>query len=75
MRVFTAVLFASLAATAAFGQTTDDALIVGTVTDPTGAVVNGAAIKLLHLATNATTEVRTDERGEYRTPPLQMGSM
>ncbi len=73
MRLSKNFFFLFLAVSGAFAQTTDDALIVGTVTDPTGAVVSGASVKLLHIATNATTEVRTDDRGEYRTPPLRIG--
>jgi len=67
------VLFLLLGAAALFAQANDSALIVGTVTDPTGAVVSGASVKFLHLATNASNEVRTDERGEFRTPPLRIG--
>jgi len=69
----TAILFFSLAGLYAFGQGTDEAIVVGTITDPTGAVVGGASIKLLHVATNATAEARSDDRGQYRTPPLRIG--
>ncbi len=30
-------------------------------------------VTLTHLATDSTTQVRTDERGQYRTPPLRIG--
>ena len=74
MRTFTGIFSLLLFSVYAFGQGgTDEALIVGTVTDPTGAIVNGANITLVHIATNATTAVRSDERGEYRTPPLRLG--
>src|ERR1700722_1491114 len=57
----------------AVAQQVDDAIVVGTVFDSSHAAVTGAVVKLTHLATNAVTEVRTDARGEYRTPPLKMG--
>lgn len=57
----------------AVAQQVDDAVIVGTVFDSSHSTVSGAAVKLTHLATNAVTEVRTDARGEYRTPSLKIG--
>ena len=57
----------------AIAQQVDDAIVVGTVFDSSHATVSGAQVKLTHLATNAVTEVRTDERGEYRTPSLKIG--
>lgn len=56
-----------------FGQEADSAIVLGTVLDPTQAAVNGASVKLTQTATNAVTEVRTDVRGQYRTPPLRIG--
>ena len=47
--------------------------MVGTVFDASRATVSGADVRLTHLATNAVTEVRTDARGEYRTPSLKIG--
>jgi Carboxypeptidase regulatory-like domain len=55
------------------GQQANDAVVVGTVLDATQAVVSGATITLTHLETNTTTEVLTDARGRYRTPPLRIG--
>jgi hypothetical protein len=57
----------------ALAQQADDAIVVGTVFDSTHATVSGATVKLTHLATNAVTEVRTDEHGEFRTPSLKIG--
>jgi hypothetical protein len=54
-------------------QQTDNAVVVGTIFDPSKAAIAGATIRLTHLATNAVTEVRSDERGQYRTPPLRIG--
>jgi hypothetical protein len=57
----------------AVAQQVDDAIVVGTVFDASHATVSGADVRLTHLATNAVTEVRTDARGEYRTPSLKIG--
>src|SRR5215472_15829923 len=57
----------------AFAQQVDDAVVVGTVFDPSHAVVAGALVRLTQLATNAATEVHTDLRREYRTPSLKIG--
>jgi hypothetical protein len=48
-------------------------IVVGSVSDPTRASISGACVKLTHVATNAAIEVRTDDRGQYRTPPLRIG--
>jgi hypothetical protein len=60
-------------ASSAVAQQADNAIVVGTVFDSTHAIVSGAVVKLIHLATNAATEVHTDARGDYRTPSLKIG--
>jgi hypothetical protein len=45
----------------------------GTVADPQGAVVQGAAIVSRHTATGAERQVSTDERGLYRVAGLPPG--
>ena len=45
----------------------------GTVTDPTGAVVPGATVKVLHVATGVETTVQTTSAGVYRMPYLPPG--
>ncbi|PWU10262.1 MAG: hypothetical protein C5B51_04620 [Terriglobia bacterium] len=75
-RPFRTYLLAALALSGALevsAQQTDSAIVVGTVFDSTHAIVAGAVVKLTHLATNATVEVRTDGRGDYRTPSLKIG--
>jgi hypothetical protein len=57
-----------------FGQQASDAVVVGLVSDSSGAVVQGAVITLTHLATGSAIQARTDERGQYRTPPLRIGA-
>src|ERR1700684_3908411 len=54
-------------------QQVENAVVVGSVLDPSRAAVSDAAITLTHLATDSKVEVRTDDRGEYRTPPLRIG--
>ena len=51
-----------------------DQVITGTVVDPTGAVVPDAAVTVRHVDTGATSEVATNNRGIYRTPPLKIGN-
>jgi hypothetical protein len=78
-RRYSRVSYAALAAMAltilpgAFAQQVDDAIVVGTVFDASRATVSGARVRLTHLATNAVTEVRSDARGDYRSPSLKIG--
>jgi uncharacterized surface anchored protein len=54
-----------------FAQST--ATLAGTVTDPTGAVVSGASIKVRSLATNTIRETVSDSAGSFVVPSLQPG--
>jgi hypothetical protein len=54
-----------------FAQST--ATLAGTVTDPTGAVVPGANIKVRSLSTNIIRETISDSAGAYVVPSLQPG--
>ena len=56
---------------ACFAQST--ATLAGTVTDPTGAVVPGANVKVRSLATNTIRETVSDNAGDYVVPSLQPG--
>src|SRR5437868_8763988 len=47
--------------------------ILGTVRDPTGAVVSGASVKAIHLATNETRTTSSDDTGTYRILALPVG--
>ena len=47
--------------------------IQGTVTDPSGAVVPGATVKIVHVATSVPTETKTNEVGFYTLPQVQIG--
>ena len=50
------------------------ATLVGTVVDPSGAAVPGAAISVIGLATNITRSVITNERGDFTIPSLAPGA-
>jgi hypothetical protein len=47
---------------------------VGTIRDPQGAVVSGAAIKLYHIGTSATRETLTGPDGQYSLLNVDAGS-
>jgi hypothetical protein len=47
--------------------------ITGIVTDPSGSAIAGAAVNVVHIATNATTRAVTTPSGEYNAPNLQVG--
>lgn len=49
------------------------ATIVGTVTDPQGAVVPGVRLEIRNLETNAVTATVTNETGNYVAPFLRIG--
>ncbi len=48
--------------------------LVGTVTDPSGAVVQGAAITITNADTGLTRETSTNEAGQYSVPNLLPGN-
>ncbi len=58
------------AAIPAFAQ---EATIVGTVTDPSGAAVPNAAITVTNVDTSRVAKVTTNEAGQYIAPDLHIG--
>ena len=56
----------------AFAQR-DLGTIVGTVTDPTGGVIPGAAVTITEDATSLAYKVESDEQGNYIRPALKPG--
>ncbi len=48
--------------------------VTGTVTDPGGAVIEGATITLINLKTNQKQVVKSDKRGHYRLVVSEFGS-
>lgn len=57
---------------AAFAQVS--ATISGTVTDPSGAVVSGAAITATNIDTGAARNTTTDSTGHYELPSVPLGA-
>jgi len=55
------------------GAQTTAGSIVGTVTDPSGAVIAGAAITVTNIGTNIAVKTTTDSAGEYVVTPLEVG--
>ena len=47
--------------------------IVGTVTDPSGAVIGGAAVTVTNMDTNIAVKTTSDASGEYVVTPLNVG--
>jgi Carboxypeptidase regulatory-like domain/TonB dependent receptor len=56
-----------------YGQERDKALIVGTITDSSGAAIVGAIVTVRDVDTNATFTVKTNAEGFYTSPSLQIG--
>lgn len=48
-----------------FAQSTNTGTVVGTVTDPTGAVLSGATVALTDVTTNAPRTTTTNAAGRY----------
>ena len=58
----------------AAAQQADTALIVGTVSDTTGAVIPGVNVTFSHIETGIESAVQTNETGNYRSNPLRIGT-
>jgi Carboxypeptidase regulatory-like domain len=72
LRILTCLLLAALVALPVFAASTGD--ISGTVTDQTGAVVQGATVTVKSLATGAIRTVVTNQYGEFSVPQLELGN-
>jgi hypothetical protein len=57
----------------AYGQTAGSGIVVGTVTDPSGAAVPGATVTLTDAATNSERTATTNETGRYNFPNVPPG--
>ena len=55
------------------GQSTTGT-IVGSVTDPSGAVIPAVQVTVTNLATNITAGATTDGHGDYVVTPLAIGT-
>ena len=49
-------------------------IVVGTITDPSGAVVDGATVKITNKATNVARETKTTAEGGFRLDAVDPGS-
>ena len=56
-----------------FGQVTTTGSIVGTVTDPTGAVVPNASVTVKNKATGKESNATTSDNGSFKIPGLEAG--
>src|SRR5260370_3402546 len=69
-----AVLYSLLAGAAAAYAQTDRGTITGQVTDPSTAVISGASVRAVHVATNFERQVTTSTEGSYTIPQLPVGA-
>ena len=72
MTMLRAVLLGCAATCAALAQTVG-ASLQGTVSDPSGAAIAGAALEILNLDTGAARNLATDGSGRWREPVLSSG--
>jgi hypothetical protein len=68
------LLAAFFSAAPAWAQTSNSALVLGTVTDPGGAVVPDANAELSNATTNETKSVTTNSAGQYIFPNVAPGT-
>lgn len=74
-RILLSLVMFLCAAASAFSQTqANTGQIEGFITDPAGANVAGATVKIRNTETNQTRETTTNEEGFYRASLLQIGS-
>lgn len=71
-RLIASLLLVLTSGALVFGQITTSSLS-GTITDPSGAVVAGASIKVKNVATGAESEATTTSAGTYTIPALGAG--
>ena len=73
MRVRTILAFVLLAATSLLAQTFRGT-VLGTVTDPSGAVVSGANVVVRNVNTGQDRTTQTSADGSYTVPELPIGT-
>jgi len=73
MTISQALLAGIAIASSVFGQI-DRGTIVGIITDSTGAVVPGAKIQIIQIATNSTIVLASNAQGLYTAPNLPFGT-
>lgn len=73
-RLAVLILLLGIAAPSLHAQNVSSGSVLGTVTDPSGAVVEGAAVRLTNLATGNTVSTATDHNGSYNFPIVPVGT-
>src|SRR5213083_2441772 len=73
MRRFVLVICVISATIVSAQESINHASVSGRVTDPSGAVVEGALITARQVDTNLTTAMSTDREGRFRFPYLKVG--
>ena len=68
------LIFLGLSAIPALAQNAATGVIVGQVTDQTGAAIPGASVNLTDLSTNSTTNTSSNEAGRYTFPTVPPGT-
>ena len=68
------LIFLGLSAIPVSAQNAATGVIVGQVTDQTGAAIPGASVKLTDLSTNSTTNTSSNEAGRYTFPTVPPGT-
>ena len=66
MKKLVTLLILLLASSVCWGQTQNQGAIIGTVTDPTGAVIPGVRVTLRNVDTGVTRTVASTAAGDYR---------
>jgi hypothetical protein len=64
----------ALSAACACAQVPDTGMIVGTVSDSSGAAVPGATVTVTNIATNISQTIQTEPNGEYVAAMLNVGT-
>lgn len=72
-RSVSAVLLFAALSISSWSQHTFRGGINGTVTDQSGAVVSGATVEIMNVATNVSLKTTTTSAGEYAFPELNIG--
>src|SRR5688500_16430883 len=73
MSFFRIVCLVLLCSLSVFPQSQTTGRISGTVKDPHGAVIVGAEVTVISLATTEERKVKTDDRGNYAVPLIPPG--
>jgi hypothetical protein len=68
------VFGAGAGTTALYAQTSTEGAIAGTIQDPAGATVNGVAVTIHNLGTNAEVKLTSDASGFFKAPLLEPGT-